>query len=166
MIEEDCFICHSDWDKILGHVIHCLCAIYTLINLAKVPDRILFCNDLLSNSSATPTKCWWIVVKNIFWYLNSTSDLGVCKCNQALIMGFGDNDHMIKGLMSFIEMISRYNKNDDNTCDGGASNYKKTRWWTQRLFNSLIFDLEFRICHTIKRDTNLGGLRKIEWSRI
>jgi hypothetical protein len=50
-----------------------------------------------------------------------------CKCNQALIVGFGDNDHMIRGLMSFIEMTSRYNKNDDNTCDGGASNYKKTR---------------------------------------
>jgi hypothetical protein len=64
--------------------------------------------------------------------------------------------------MSFIEMTSRYNKTDDNTCDGGASNYKKTRWWTQRLLNSLIFDLEFRICRTIKRDANLGGLRKIE----
>jgi hypothetical protein len=41
-------------------------AIYALINLAKVSGRILFFNDLLSNSSATPTKCWWIVVKNIF----------------------------------------------------------------------------------------------------
>jgi hypothetical protein len=42
-------------------------------------------------------------------------------------MGFGDNDHMIRGLMSFIEMTSRYNNIDDNTCDGGDSNYKKTR---------------------------------------
>jgi len=32
---------------------------------------------------------------------------GDCKCNQALIVGFGDNDHMIRGLMRFIEMISR-----------------------------------------------------------
>jgi hypothetical protein len=34
----------------------------------------------------------------------------LCKCNQALIVGFGDNDHTIRGLMSFIEMTSRYNK--------------------------------------------------------
>jgi hypothetical protein len=30
-----------------------------------------------------------------------------CKCNQDLIVGFGDNDHMIRGLMRFIEMTSR-----------------------------------------------------------
>jgi hypothetical protein len=30
-----------------------------------------------------------------------------CKCNHALIVGFGDNDHMIRGLMRFIEMTSR-----------------------------------------------------------
>jgi hypothetical protein len=29
-----------------------------------------------------------------------------CKCNQALIVRFGDNDHMIRGLMRFIEMTS------------------------------------------------------------
>jgi hypothetical protein len=30
-----------------------------------------------------------------------------CKCNQALIVGFGDNDHTIRGLMRFIKMTSR-----------------------------------------------------------
>ena len=28
-------------------------------------------------------------------------------CNQALIVGFGDNDHAIRELMRFIEMTSR-----------------------------------------------------------
>jgi hypothetical protein len=32
---------------------------------------------------------------------------GVCKCNQALFVGFDDNDHTIRGLMRFIEMTSR-----------------------------------------------------------
>ena len=31
----------------------------------------------------------------------------ICKYNQALIMGFGDNDHVIRGLIRFIEMTSR-----------------------------------------------------------
>jgi hypothetical protein len=30
----------------------------------------------------------------------------------------------------------------------------------------LLFDLEFRLCRTIKRDANLVGLRKIECSSI
>jgi hypothetical protein len=30
-----------------------------------------------------------------------------CKCNQALIVGFGDNDHTVRGLMRFIEMTNR-----------------------------------------------------------
>jgi hypothetical protein len=32
---------------------------------------------------------------------------GDYKCNQALIVGFGDNDHMIRGLIRFIGMTSR-----------------------------------------------------------
>jgi hypothetical protein len=37
---------------------------------------------------------------------------------------------------------------------------------TQMHLNCLIFDLESRLCHTIKRDANLVGLRKIECSSI
>jgi hypothetical protein len=37
-----------------------------------------------------------------------------CKCNQALFVGFDDNDHTIRGLMRFIEMTSKQNKNEDN----------------------------------------------------
>jgi hypothetical protein len=44
--------------------------------------------------------------------------------------------------------------------------YKTMRYWTQRLLNSLLFDLEFRLCRTIKRDANLVRLRKIECSSI
>jgi hypothetical protein len=44
--------------------------------------------------------------------------------------------------------------------------YKMTRWWTQKCLNSLMFDLEFRLCRIIKGDANLGGLRKIEYSSI
>ena len=36
------------------------------------------------------------------------------KCNQAIIVGFGNNDHTIRGLMRFIEMISRESKNEDD----------------------------------------------------
>jgi hypothetical protein len=35
-----------------------------------------------------------------------------------------------------------------------------------KAFTFLIFDLEFRLCRTIKRDANLVGLRKIEYSSI
>jgi hypothetical protein len=28
------------------------------------------------------------------------------KCNQAIIVGFGDNDHMVRELMRFIKMTS------------------------------------------------------------
>jgi hypothetical protein len=40
---------------------------------------------------------------------------GDCKCNQALFVDFDDNDHTVRGLMRFIEMTSRKNKNEDNT---------------------------------------------------
>ena len=46
------------------------------------------------------------------------------KCNQALIVGFGDNDHTIKELMRFIEMTSREFIFEDVTQNGGAPNYK------------------------------------------
>jgi len=45
------------------------------------------------------------------------------------IMGFGDNDHAIRELMSFIEMTSREFIFEDATRNGGSSNYKC--WWLQ-----------------------------------
>ena len=56
------------------------------------------------------------------------------KCSQALIVGFGDNDHAIRELMRFIEMTSREFMFEDATRNGGAPNYK-CRWLqTQRRF--------------------------------
>ena len=40
-------------------------------------------------------------------------------------MGFGDNDHVIRGLMRFIEMTSRKFRIEDITHNGGAPNYKR-----------------------------------------
>jgi hypothetical protein len=57
----------------MGHVVHYLRAIDALM----YPVGYYFCNNLLSTSCAARTKCWWIGVKDIFWYLSSTSDLGV-----------------------------------------------------------------------------------------
>ena len=39
-------------------------------------------------------------------------------------MGFGDNDHVIRELMRFIEMTSRDFIFEDATRNGGAPNYK------------------------------------------
>jgi len=35
------FLCHSDWIEILEHMVHYPCATYALINIVKVPGRIL-----------------------------------------------------------------------------------------------------------------------------
>ena len=46
-------LCHSDWIKIIGHVVHYPCAIYALIYiLQKFPAGYCLCNNLLSNSCA------------------------------------------------------------------------------------------------------------------
>ena len=42
-------------------------------------------------------------------------------------MGFGDNDHAIRGLMRFIEMTSREYIIEDVIQNRGAPNYK-CRW--------------------------------------
>ena len=58
------------------------------------------------------------------------------KCNQALIVGFGDNDHAIRELMRFIKMTSGEFMYEDATRNGGAHNYK-CRWLqTQMRFKS------------------------------
>ena len=46
------------------------------------------------------------------------------KFNQALIVGFGDNDHAIRELMRFIKMTSRESIFDDATRNEDAPNYK------------------------------------------
>ena len=38
----------------------------------------------------------------------------------SLIVGFGINDHQIRGLMSFIEMTSRESKNEDDVQVAGV----------------------------------------------
>ena len=40
-------------------------------------------------------------------------------------MGFGDNDHVIRELMRFIEMISRRIIREDAIYNGGAPDYKR-----------------------------------------
>ena len=58
-----------------------------------------------------------------------------CKCNYALIVGFGDNDHAIRELIRFIEMTSRQFMFEDATQNRGAPNYK-CRWLqTQKILN-------------------------------
>jgi hypothetical protein len=56
------------------------------------------------------------------------------KCNQALIVGFGDNDHAIRGLMRFIEMTSRELRIEDVIRNGEPPNYKCWQLQTQRRF--------------------------------
>ena len=68
------------------------------------------------------------------WVVINHQKGGDWKCNQALIMGFVDNDHTIRELMRFIKMISRKLIFEDATQNGGAPNYK-CRWLlTQRRF--------------------------------
>jgi hypothetical protein len=54
-------------------------------------------------------------------------------------VGFGVDDHQIKGLMRFIKMTSRESKNEDNVQVAGAPNYKRWLDLTQRRLNSFMF---------------------------
>ena len=68
------------------------------------------------------------------WVVINHQKGGDWKCNQALIVGFGDNDLAIRELMRFIEMTSREFIFEDATRNGGAPNYI-CRWFqTQRRF--------------------------------
>ena len=80
----------------------------------------------------------------------------------SLIVGFGDNDHAIRELMRFIEMISRDFMFEDATRNGGAPNYK-CRWLqTQRRFKFFyILNLS-----TIKGDTMLKLTCATKWLNI
>jgi hypothetical protein len=54
-------------------------------------------------------------------------------------MGFGVDDHQIRGLMRFIEMISRESKNKDDVQVAGAPNYKRRLELTQEGLNFFMF---------------------------
>jgi len=68
------------------------------------------------------------------WVVINHQKGGDWKCNYVLIVGFDDNDHIIRGLIRFIEITSREQKIEDVIQNGGAPNYKC--WWlqTQRRF--------------------------------
>jgi hypothetical protein len=57
-------------------------------------------------------------------------------------MGFGVDDHLIRGLMSFIKMASRELIVEDVTCKGGAPNYFCGRLSVQKRFNFLNLNIE------------------------
>ena len=71
-------------------------------------------------------------------------------------MGFGDNDHVIRELMRFIEMTSRKFIFEDATRNGGAPNYKYKWLQTQNRFKILLcLEFEYRKSHTITGDIML-----------
>jgi hypothetical protein len=55
------------------------------------------------------------------------------------IVGFGVDDHQIRGLMRFIEMTSRESKNENDVHVAGAPNYKRWLDLTQGRLNSFMF---------------------------
>ena len=61
------------------------------------------------------------------WVVINHQKGGDQKCNQALIVGFGDNGHAIGELMRFIEMTSREYIIKDVIRNKGTPNYKY-RW--------------------------------------
>ena len=72
-------------------------------------------------------------------------------------MGFGDNDHVIRELMRFIEITSREFIFEDATRNGGASNYKYRWLQTKKRFKILLYlEFEYRKSRTIKGDTMLN----------
>jgi hypothetical protein len=54
-------------------------------------------------------------------------------------VSFGVDDHQIRGLMRFIEMISRESKNKDDIQVAGAPNYKRWLDLTQEVLNFFMF---------------------------
>jgi hypothetical protein len=54
------------------------------------------------------------------------------------IVGFGVDDHQIRGLLRFIEMTNRESKNEDDVQVASASNYKRWLNLTQRVLNSFM----------------------------
>jgi hypothetical protein len=73
------------------------------------------------------------------------------------IVGFGVNDHRIRGLMRFIKMTSRETKIKDDIQVAGTPNYKSWLVSTQGGLISFILHIEFRKSCTIKRDSRIVG---------
>jgi len=76
------------------------------------------------------------------WRIDNSKDLTnktktFWKCNQVLIVGFGDNDYAIRGLMRFIKFISRESIIEDVIRDRGVPNFKC--WWHQLKRRSKFF---------------------------
>jgi hypothetical protein len=55
------------------------------------------------------------------------------------IVGFGVDDHQIRELMRFIEMINRKSKNKDDVQVADAPNYKRWLNLTQEVLNFFMF---------------------------
>jgi hypothetical protein len=55
------------------------------------------------------------------------------------IVGFGVDDHQIRGLMRFVEMTGRESKNEDNIQVAVAPNYKRWLDLTQGGLNFFMF---------------------------
>jgi hypothetical protein len=65
--------------------------------------------------------------------------LDMCKCNQAFIVGFGVDDHLIRGLMRFIEMTSRDSKKRMMYRLQVPQSFKGWPCWTQDALHSFLF---------------------------
>jgi hypothetical protein len=65
-------------------------------------------------------------------------------------VSFSADDHLIRGLMSFIKMTSRELTVEDVIWKGGAPNYFRGRQSAQRRFNFIFFEFEYRKSRTIK----------------
>jgi hypothetical protein len=68
-------------------------------------------------------------------------------------VGFGDNNHAIRGLMRFIKITSREFRINDVVHNEGAPNYKRWRYQAQKeVYFILYFEFEYRKFRTIKGD--------------
>ena len=76
MMNKDQFRPHDEDEELLGTEVPYLSAIGALMYVANCtrPD-IAFAVNLLARHSAAPTKRHWTGVKNIFRYLQGTTDL-------------------------------------------------------------------------------------------
>jgi hypothetical protein len=78
MMNKDQFRPQDEDEELLRTEVPYLSAIKTLMYIANCTRLdIAFAVNLLARHSATPTKCHWTEVKNIFRYLQGTTDLGL-----------------------------------------------------------------------------------------
>ena len=78
IMNKDQFRPQDEDEELLGTEVPYLSAIKMLMYIANCTRLdIAFAVNLLARHSATPTKCHWTEVKNIFRYLQGTTDLGL-----------------------------------------------------------------------------------------